>query len=78
MLPPTHPFFTAVTFVWGALWGSFLNVVIYRLPAGLSVVRPGSLFPMHLQPEYLVQSVVGAAVVGVLASIAPARRESGG
>ena len=29
-------------FVWGAAFGSFLNVVVYRLPRGLSVVRPAS------------------------------------
>lgn len=35
-------FFPAVAFVFGACIGSFLNVVIYRLPAGQSIVRPGS------------------------------------
>jgi len=28
--------------VWGALWGSFFNVVIVRLPEGESLVRPAS------------------------------------
>jgi len=32
----------AFFFVWGASFGSFLNVVVYRLPRGLSLVRPGS------------------------------------
>src|SRR5579862_3403098 len=32
-------------FAWGYLWGSFLNVVIYRVPRGLSVVRPASACP---------------------------------
>ena len=29
-------------FLWGAVWGSFFNVLIVRLPAGESVVRPAS------------------------------------
>jgi leader peptidase (prepilin peptidase) / N-methyltransferase len=28
--------------VWGAIWGSFFNVVIARLPHGKSIIRPGS------------------------------------
>jgi leader peptidase (prepilin peptidase)/N-methyltransferase len=32
----------ACVVVLGLLWGSFANVCIYRLPQGLSVVRPGS------------------------------------
>ena len=31
--------------VLGLLIGSFLNVVIYRVPAGLSIIRPGSSCP---------------------------------
>ena len=29
-------------FLWGAVWGSFFNVLIVRLPAGESVVQPAS------------------------------------
>jgi len=32
----------SVAFAWGAIWGSFVNVVIERWPRGMSVVRPGS------------------------------------
>lgn len=31
--------------VFGLVWGSFLNVVIYRLPRGLSIIRPPSSCP---------------------------------
>lgn len=35
-----------LTFVFGLLAGSFLNVVIYRLPRGESIVAPGSRCPL--------------------------------
>ena len=36
------PFGVVMAAVWGALWGSFCNVVIVRLPEGRSLVRPPS------------------------------------
>ena len=30
---------------WGAIWGSFANVVVHRWPRGQSLVRPGSRCP---------------------------------
>lgn len=36
--------------VWGAIWGSFGNVVIHRLPEGMSVVRPASHCPSCKKP----------------------------
>lgn len=38
-------FLRGAAFVFGLLWGSFLNVVIYRVPREMSVVRPGSHCP---------------------------------
>ncbi|PYY41531.1 A24 family peptidase [Curtobacterium sp. MCPF17_046] len=37
--------FTGSTAVLGLLIGSFLNVVVYRVPAGMSVARPASACP---------------------------------
>jgi leader peptidase (prepilin peptidase) / N-methyltransferase len=42
---PFDPLYAAPFFVYGLALGSFLNVCIYRLPRGLSVVRPGSACP---------------------------------
>src|SRR3954464_12334210 len=35
----------STVFAFGLIWGSFLNVVIYRVPREMSVVRPGSHCP---------------------------------
>jgi leader peptidase (prepilin peptidase) / N-methyltransferase len=40
-----EPFFAVATFVLGLCFGSFLNVCIYRLPLGKSVVAPRSACP---------------------------------
>ena len=45
---PFH-FWTGVWFLLGSMVGSFLNVVIYRMPLGMSVVRPGSQCPQCQQ-----------------------------
>jgi leader peptidase (prepilin peptidase) / N-methyltransferase len=37
-------------FVMGGIIGSFLNVVVYRLPAGISIVSPGSHCPACKKP----------------------------
>lgn len=40
----------SLIFALGASIGSFLNVVIYRLPAGLSLLYPPSRCPVCLHP----------------------------
>ncbi|NRD68193.1 prepilin peptidase, partial [Corallococcus exiguus] len=40
-----EPLFILFLFILGLCFGSFLNVVIARVPEGLSIVRPGSRCP---------------------------------
>ena len=42
--------FAVYAFLWGAVWGSFLNVVIWRLPEGMSLSKPGSHCPACKTP----------------------------
>jgi leader peptidase (prepilin peptidase)/N-methyltransferase len=44
-LQTVRAFLFVSAFLMGAVWGSFLNVVVYRLPRGLSLVRPASRCP---------------------------------
>jgi leader peptidase (prepilin peptidase)/N-methyltransferase len=44
------PAFAWLIFALGLAFGSFLNVCVYRLPLGLSVISPGSACPHCKQP----------------------------
>jgi leader peptidase (prepilin peptidase)/N-methyltransferase len=54
-LPPNALRVIAVFF--GLIWGSFLNVVIHRVPRGESVVRPGSKCPACGKPIHAWDNV---------------------
>lgn len=47
MTDPLIPLWFSITFaaLFGAVIGSFLNVVVWRVPQGISIVRPGSACP---------------------------------
>jgi leader peptidase (prepilin peptidase)/N-methyltransferase len=47
----------ALCLVWGAIWGSFVNVVVHRVPRGSSIVRPGSRCPACGTPVRAVDNV---------------------
>ena len=59
-LETTMPYFISIcVFIFGAIWGSFLNVCIYRIPYGRSVVRPRSTCQCGQQiPFYLNLPVI--------------------
>jgi leader peptidase (prepilin peptidase)/N-methyltransferase len=44
------PFGRVAACLWGAVWGSFFNVLIVRLPGGESVIRPASRCPSCSTP----------------------------
>ena len=48
--PTAAPLIAALAGVVGLMIGSFLNVVIYRLPRHKSIVRPGSACPSCGKP----------------------------
>jgi leader peptidase (prepilin peptidase) / N-methyltransferase len=50
-------FLNVPIFIWGLLFGSFLNVIIYRLPRNLSIVFPGSFCPHCKQSIPLYRNI---------------------
>lgn len=50
-------FIRGFAMAFGLLWGSFLNVVIHRVPRGMSIVRPPSQCPRCKQPVKPWQNV---------------------
>ena len=46
-----------VLFFWGACWGSFMNVVIYRYPLGRSVIHPPSACPSCDKPIAIYDNI---------------------
>lgn len=44
------PYGWFVSALWGALWGSFANVCIHRIPKGLSIIHPASHCPRCQKP----------------------------
>jgi leader peptidase (prepilin peptidase) / N-methyltransferase len=51
------PVFASAVFVLGLAFGSFLNVCIYRMPLGISVVTPRSACPKCKQPIALYDNI---------------------
>lgn len=50
IIHPQHPMVGVLIFIYGLMIGSFLNVCIYRLPRGASMIHPGSNCPACGKP----------------------------
>jgi leader peptidase (prepilin peptidase)/N-methyltransferase len=57
ILSGVDPVFAAAIFALGLAFGSFLNVCIYRLPRGISVVKPRSACPKCKHPIALYDNL---------------------
>jgi leader peptidase (prepilin peptidase)/N-methyltransferase len=79
-----------VAFAWGAAWGSFFNVAIYRWPRGMSVVTPpshclGWLFlrgraaccGTPISPRYPLVELLGGLLCVAIAELWIVRAEPG-
>ncbi|MBL1209930.1 prepilin peptidase, partial [Geminocystis sp. GBBB08] len=56
-------FIYLIIFIWGACIGSFLNVVIYRIPANISLINPPSRCP---KCKHLLGKTENIPVIGWL------------
>ncbi len=59
--------------IFGFVIGSFLNVVVYRVPRGLSVVQPGSFCPSCGTPIRSSDNLPGHLVAGPRGQVPPLR-----
>lgn len=44
-------------FIYGTILGSFFNVLIYRIPAGISIITPGSSCPKCKKPVTALENI---------------------
>jgi leader peptidase (prepilin peptidase)/N-methyltransferase len=56
-VPTVLLFSTVYAFVWGAIWGSFYNVVVWRFPRGMSLSKPPSHCPVCSTPIHWYDNV---------------------
>ena len=64
-------------FAWGAAWGSFFNVAIYRWPRGMSVVTPPSHCPgcgKNITPQYLENQMKDSLYIKAAVDIGAKRK----
>ncbi|MBI4654853.1 MAG: prepilin peptidase [Nitrospirae bacterium] len=54
-----------IVFIFGAIIGSFLNVCIYRIPKGLSIIKPSSYCPSCEKPIRFYDNIPIISYIGL-------------